>query len=83
MGSPVNLRRLILVIVLISLAGKTLAEARIPQRTGLVVLALRPHGEGGAYRYNPGPESRLEPGDVMIVLGDTEQLQSLRAYVKG
>jgi voltage-gated potassium channel len=64
-----------------ALAGKTLAEARIPQRTGLIVLALRP-ATGGAYRYNPGPESRLEAGDVMIVLGNTEQLQRLRTYVK-
>jgi voltage-gated potassium channel len=61
------------------LVGQTLAEARIPQRTGLVVLALK-HGEG-PFTFNPGPETRLAAGDVMIVLGDEERLQTLRQYV--
>jgi voltage-gated potassium channel len=65
-----------------ALAGKTLAEARIPQRTGLIVLALRPLKGLGDYRYNPGPETRLEAGDVMIVLGNAEQIQKLRSYVE-
>jgi voltage-gated potassium channel len=61
------------------LAGLTLAEARIPQRTGLVVLALR-HGEG-PFIFNPGPDTRLAAGDVMVVVGDEERLQTLRRYV--
>ncbi len=65
-----------------NLAGRTLAEARIPQRTGLIVLALR-RAVGGAPTYNPGPESRLEVGDVMIALGDPGQMQRLRDYVAG
>lgn len=46
------------------LAGTTLAEARIPQRTGLVVIAVRPRAGNGQPVYNPGPETRLSPGDV-------------------
>lgn len=65
------------------LAGATLADAKIPQRTGLIVLALRRAGETGQARYNPGPETRLEAGDVMIVLGRQEQVQRLRDYVQG
>lgn len=65
------------------LVGKTLAEAQIPQKTGLVVLALRPAGGDRPARYNPGPETRLEAGDVMIVLGQPEQVDRLREYVKG
>jgi voltage-gated potassium channel len=65
------------------LAGQTLADAKIPQRTGLVVLALRRHGERGHAQYNPGPETRLGAGDTMIVLGRQEQVQSLREYVRG
>ncbi len=62
------------------LVGRSLAEAQIPQRTGLVVLALRGEGQSGPPLYNPGPETRLHAGDVMIVLGRSEQVQQLRDY---
>jgi voltage-gated potassium channel len=63
------------------LAGKSLADARIRERTGLIVLALNRGRQQGRI-YNPGPELRLEGGDVMIVLGQEEQIQSLREYLK-
>jgi len=64
------------------LAGKTLADAGIPQKTGLVVLAMHKHGdESQSASYNPGPETLLNPGDTMIVLGSQEQIEVLRAYV--
>lgn len=62
------------------LVGLSLAEAKIPQRTGLVVLALRREGQTGPPLYNPGPETRLQAADVMIVLGRSEQIQQLRDY---
>jgi len=62
------------------LAGQTLAEARIPQRTGLIVLGLRRVGQEGRLIYNPGPETRFQAGDVMIVLGESQQVQQLREY---
>ena len=62
------------------LVGMTLADAKIPQETGLVVLALRRGGENWQPMYNPGPETRLQEGDVMIVLGRQEQVQKLRQY---
>ncbi len=65
------------------LEGVSLAEAGIPQRTGLIVLALRRGVKTDPARYNPGPETRLEAGDVMIVLGRQEQVQRLRDYVQG
>jgi len=64
-------------------AGITLAEARIPQRTGLVVLALRRAEGSGGFQYNPGPETRLERGDVILVLGRPKQVAALRDYVRG
>jgi voltage-gated potassium channel len=70
-----------------SVAGKTLADAQIPQNTGLIVIALRKkkkeeeEGEEYAYVYNPVASTRLEPGDVMIVLGKPEQIETLRTYV--
>lgn len=64
------------------LVGRTLAEARIPQRTGLIVIGLRHAGQAGPPSYNPGPETRLDAGDVMIVLGNSEQVQQLRDYTE-
>jgi voltage-gated potassium channel len=68
------------------LAGQTLLDARIPQNTGLIVIALRKKNPEGAeepysYVYNPVATSRLDPGDVMIVLGAPEQIRKLREFV--
>lgn len=62
-----------------SLVGRSLAEAKIPQRTGLIVMSVR--HRGGALTNNPGPETRLESGDVLIVLGRQDQIQRLREYI--
>ncbi len=65
------------------LVGQSLADARIPQRTGLIVLALRRPETRDGLKYNPGPETQLQVGDVMIVLGGPSQVQQLRNYVTG
>jgi voltage-gated potassium channel len=62
------------------LHGRTLADARIPKRTGLVVIALQRGGAADHPIYNPGPETTLEAGDVMIVLGREGQVHDLRRY---
>ena len=63
------------------LAGQSLAQARIPQQTGLIVLAVRRAGGTRGFHYNPGPETRLESGDVLIVLGHPHQVGALREFV--
>jgi len=60
------------------LHGVKLADAGIPQKTGLVVIALQRGGNAGAQIYNPGPDTTLEQNDVMIVLGREGQVQALR-----
>lgn len=65
-----------------SLAGLSLAEAKIPQRTGLIVMSVRHRSGGDAPTHNPGPETRLEAGDVVIVLGRQEQIQRPREYIQ-
>lgn len=65
------------------LAGLSLGEAAIPKRTGLVVIALQAAGSKGGQTYNPGPETRLSEGDVMIVLGKEAQIERLREYARG
>jgi voltage-gated potassium channel len=65
------------------LHGKSLAEAKIPQHTGMIVIALQRGLGNGDPVYNPGPETRLAEGDVMIVLGEGSQLRSLEQYAGG
>ncbi len=57
--------------------GKTLKEARIPERTGLVVLAIQKKGERDLM-LNPSSDEMLNLGDVLIVLGQEEQIKQLR-----
>ncbi len=61
------------------LSGHTLAEAEIPQKTGLIVLAIKHGGDRGAsFLYNPGSNEMVRAGDTLIVLGGPDQLDSLR-----
>jgi uncharacterized protein with PhoU and TrkA domain len=56
------------------LADKTLAEACIPEETGMWVLAIR---RGSRY-VRPKPDSKIEAGDVLIASGYAEGVESLR-----
>lgn len=61
---------------------KTLAEAQIPQKIGLIVIAMRKND--GKFLYNPKSDTMLEAGDVLIVLGKPSQVDKLRRYlIKG
>lgn len=57
--------------------GKSLREARIPERVGLIVLAIKKRGEE-KLRINPGAEETLAEGDKIIVMGKRDQIDSLR-----
>ena len=66
------------------LAGRTLKDAEIPQRTGLIVIAVEKEGEGDReFLFNPVATTLLEPGDELIVLGEPEQVERLRRYATG
>jgi len=65
-------------------AGDSLAQARIPQETGLIVIAHKKAGaEPGRFDFNPLADTRLDTGDEIIVLGTPEQISGLRDYVSG
>lgn len=65
------------------LAGRTLAQARIPQETGLIVIAMKKGGSGpeGRFLFNPVADTRIEPDDELIVLGHLDQIQQLRDHL--
>ena len=61
------------------IAGMSLRDAHIRDRTGALVLAMR---DGtGAFRTNPPPDTRIEPGEVLIAIGTAGQLKALRDEV--
>ena len=63
-------------------AGLPLAEARIPQETGLVVLAVQKADAAPPETiFNPRASTRLEAGDDVIVLADRGETQRLKAYL--
>ncbi len=59
------------------LADKTLAEAEIPRKTGLKILAIKKHGASNM-EMNPSRTSLLESQDIVIVIGSQEQIVKLR-----
>ena len=65
------------------IAGKTLAQAQIPQNTGLIVIALRKADAGPHdFTFNPVADTTLDEGDTMIALGTPQQLSALREFVQ-
>ena len=65
------------------LSEMRLKDARIPEKTGLIVIAVRKAGQDdGRFVFNPVAETLLEPGDTLIVLGNPEQIEKLQAYVE-
>lgn len=57
-------------------AGSTLRGSGIRERTGCTVLALR--SAEGRFTHNPPPDTLLQPGDSMIVLGTLAQIEALQ-----
>lgn len=60
-----------------SLIDKTLKEAKIPQKTGLIILAIKKHGLE-SLSLNPSSDEKLEENDTMIVLGTEIQVNELK-----
>ena len=57
------------------IVGKSLRDARIRERTGALVLALR--DERGTFSTNPSPDARLSGGLVLIAIGTPDELVAL------
>ncbi len=58
--------------------GKTLKEVEIPQRTGLIVIAIEKQSENAPrLLYNPQSSTIIQEHDKLIVLGDNERIGRL------
>ena len=58
------------------LTGKTLSELQIKQKTGATILAIKQGS--GKFNLQPGAATVIGHGDVMVALGTSQQLESLR-----
>jgi CBS domain-containing protein len=72
--------RLVQVDVPPAIEGRTVAESGLRNRYGVSVLAVKRLSRGGLERrFVPGPDDRLQHGDVLIVLGSDDAVERLRA----
>jgi len=62
------------------LAGQTLEQAGIANKTGALVLAIRDAGSG-SFAYNPPAGKTLGIGSTLVVLGSVEMMEHLRKLV--
>lgn len=58
------------------LCGLLLRDAQIPQKTGLIILAIEQ--EDKEMIFNPRSDTILDPGDHLFALGRPEQIDQLR-----
>ncbi|HET6345881.1 MAG TPA: chloride channel protein, partial [Myxococcota bacterium] len=59
------------------LAGKTLAEAQLPKTLGARVMEIRRQGKTGEEVIVPSAETRLKPGDLLLLLGPAAKVEAL------
>lgn len=63
---------------LMDIRGRSLAELELGRRSGALVLAIR---DGSELIANPGGETQLAPGQLLIVLGSKPQLKRFQALL--
>jgi voltage-gated potassium channel len=61
--------------------GRTLGELNTHSRTNCLLLATRSADDN--YIYNPPDDERLEPGMLLIVMGDPRDVRALSAVCEG
>src|SRR5919106_1117845 len=63
------------------IAGRTIGELRIGERTGAMILATR--SKEGNFDTTPSASDRISGGDTLIVLGTREQVARLESLMRG
>ena len=58
--------------------GRSLSELELGRRSGAMVLAIR---ERGTLIANPGGDTQMAPGQLLIVLGSKTQLATFQALL--
>lgn len=63
-----------------SIAGRTLGDAHVRQKSGANITAVRT--KNGEFNLQPSAETKLEAGDIMVALGTPKQLDKLEELIK-
>ena len=61
------------------IAGQSIRDAHLRDRTGALVLALR--DEDGRFNTNPSPDTTIHAGQVLIAIGTQSELDALERMV--
>ena len=56
-------------------AGRTIRDLRVRHATGAMIVALRRHD--GTFDTTPEPDTRLDPGDILIGVGSPDEIARL------
>jgi voltage-gated potassium channel len=56
-------------------AGRSIRDLHVRRETGAIIVALRKRD--GTFDTTPEPEALIEPGDVIVGVGTTEELRKL------
>lgn len=64
------------------LAGKTVAELKLEERTGALLVALRRAGQKG-FAFNPGRATPVGEGDALIFIGSPDMARELEELAVG
>jgi TrkA domain protein len=65
--------------VLTSMVGKSISELAIRKRTGATIIALSRKGES---IISPPPETVFEEGDLIVVIGEREQIKACEQAIR-
>jgi len=58
------------------LAGKSLINSSIRKDLGIIIVGIK---KGEHMRFNPAPTTEIEPGDILITLGEPPSIKNLEA----
>ena len=61
------------------IAGRSIRDAHLRDRTGALVLAVRERD--GSFTTNPSPDTVIREGQILIVIGTSSQLEALSGVV--
>ena len=60
--------------------GKSVLESNLKRDFGVTVIGIKQRGE--KMKINPGPQTLINPGDVLVLLGHTRDLEGLSQTLK-
>ncbi|WP_456327786.1 cation:proton antiporter regulatory subunit [Archaeoglobus sp.] len=63
-----------------SLAGKTIEELDLRRKTGVTIIAISREGKN---IVNPSPSTELKEGDVIVVIGEHDQIEKFEKLILG